>query len=203
MNRIVIELLAQIILPIIAIFVLKRFIIWFITHYFLVNTNLKSRQSLTLHNPKLYLIMNHFNFFFDCFIITFECFTRVVFAVIIAVFLMPRLDCSIYGRQMESYDIGFVSYVTFIHMEVNQTHPVKLAFVNLLSSESSTHRITKAKKRWFLIYTLLKNPSLIKTRKHCVKNKTSSIETLFEYIQRKFSKLTKRKGESFIEELNF
>ena len=132
------ENIAKVVLPILTIFLFKRLFIWYLSRYFLTG-----RSTRGLKNRKLYFILNHFNFFFDCFLGSFVCFVRVLKSGLAALFFMPRLDYSIFGRYLERTDMGFISYVTFIHMEVNQTHPVKLAFCKLLVDSHSLKRGAK------------------------------------------------------------
>lgn len=113
------ENLAKIVLPILTIFLFKRILIWYLCRYFLVRTSRKSKSGLPkvfLKNSKLYFILSHFNFFFDCFLGSFVCSMRMVKSSMAALFFMPRLDYSIFGRYLEKSDLGFISYVTFIHM---------------------------------------------------------------------------------------
>jgi hypothetical protein len=97
-----------------------------------------------------------------------------------------------FGRHMELRDIGFVSFVTFLHMEVNQTHPVKLVFCSLLvkasqSRFSKTRSISNVyRNKWLLAYTLIKNPALIKQRKErAVKAHYVRVQKVGEYFRRK------------------
>jgi hypothetical protein len=99
------ENLAKIVLPITTIFLFKRIIIWYLSRYFLAS---KKRGVHNLRNHKLYFILNHFNFFFDCFLGSFVCFMRMSKSSLAALFFMPRLDYSIFGRQLERTDLGFI-----------------------------------------------------------------------------------------------
>jgi hypothetical protein len=214
------ENLAKVILPIVTIFLFKRIIIWYLSRFFLTN---KSHRMMILKNHRMYYLLNHFNFFFDCFLGSFVCIVRMVKSAIAAIFFMPRLDYSIFGRFLEHTDMGFISYVTFIHMEVNQTHPIKLAFCELLEeslylNDEDEELETKASKyvprnlqarnRWFVAYTLIMNPFLKKKRKrylasHRVLTKTESLEQFLKtHVIGLFStnntnnKLNKRRSRS-------
>ncbi len=163
------ENLAKIFLPILTIFLFKKILIWYLCRFFLIE---KSNKTFGLRNNKLYFLLNHFNFFFDCFLGSFVCLMRMAKSSLAALFFMPRLDYSIFGRQLEKTDMGFISYVTFIHMEVNQTHPVKCCFVYLLKESLSNYkkfsldkRHILARNRWCLAVTLINNPYLKRERK--------------------------------------
>jgi hypothetical protein len=164
------ENLAKIFLPILTIFLFKKILIWYLCRFFLIEKS--KNKTFGLRNNKLYFLLNHFNFFFDCFLGSFVCLMRMAKSSLAALFFMPRLDYSIFGRQLEKSDMGFISYVTFIHMEVNQTHPVKCCFVHLLKeSLNSNKRFTVDKRhnlvrnRWCLAVTLINNPYLKRERK--------------------------------------
>lgn len=203
------ENLAKIVLPILTIYLFKRILIWFLCRYFLTG-NSKSQKTFTLKNRKFYFILNHFNFFFDCFLGSFVCFMRMAKSSLAALFFMPRLDYSIFGRFLESKDMGFISYVTFIHMEVNQTHPVKLAFCELLrksQKENSCCENEKFRKtcrnKWLVAYTLIKNPYLKKERKRYLylNSFIPRVETFQQFLERHvrnnlFSDNTKKKSKS-------
>lgn len=202
---IVVEYLAKIVLPILTIFLFKKLIIWYIIKFFLANS---SRKRLALRNKKLYLVLNHFNFFFDCFLMTFVCFTRIVFSALAALFYMPRLDYSIYGRHLERKDMGFISFVSFVHMEVNQTHPVKLVFCELMlkalkekNHDDGNKLRVRCRNKWKVLYTLIKNPNLKKQRKlHLAKYK-SKIETLVYFLKRHFGSDKKENQKQIIDNL--
>lgn len=185
------ENIAKVVLPILTIFLFKKILIWYLSHYFLTN---KSQNKFSLKNNKLYYILNHFNFFFDCFLGSFVCFMRVAKSSLAALFLMPRLDYSIFGRYLEKTDMGFISYVTFIHMEVNQTHPIKIAFSELLIQSLKDDLDVKKKQirtRWALLYTLYSNPQLKKDRKRFIriKNYAPKVETFDDFFKRNVKKL--------------
>ncbi len=89
-------------------------------------------------------------------------------------------------------------------MEVNQTHPVKLVFCELLiqtfvkgdchSAEMNEMKPLnrKTRNKWLLLYTLINNPTLKKERKHYRKVNDVKLETLGDYLRRRAS--SKRKG---------
>jgi len=129
------------VLPVIIMFVLKRILVFCVCRYLLFSS---TKSSYVIKNFKLYLLINHFNFFFDSFIIYLG---------------------------LETYDMGYMSYVGFLCIEVYQTHPIKIAFCELLliqNVNSNTNKRKKAINKWCLAYTLIKNPSLIKYRRKLI-----------------------------------
>ena len=214
---------AKIVLPILTIFLFKKILVYYLCRWFVVasdvtttNTDTKNSKNnnnkLSLVNYKLYYLMNHFNFFFDCFLGSFVCFMRMAKSSAAALFFMPRLDYSIFGRRLERTDMGFISYVTFIHMEVEQTHPVKLCFVfmlkealkanrlrnnnnNNLTSSSSSDGDTRtrpslwARNRWAVLVTLSNNPQLRRERKKSLYAKFATLireaESFEQFLERR------------------
>ena len=121
---------------------------------------------------------------------------RIVYSLLATLFFMPRLDYSIFGLFLERFDMGFMSYVSFLHMEVNQTHPVKLSFCEILKrsiNDENIQSMSKEKKivrnRWNLMYTLHKNPFLKRERKESVTEQSAyqyhRTETLKHFVLRK------------------
>ena len=176
---------ASLLLPLITILIFKRMLIWYTTVFFLAGKN-------GLKNKKFYLLLNHFNFFFDCFLMSFVCFMRIIWSCLAAILFMTRLDYSMYCRNLERKDSGYMSYVSFIHMEVSLTHPVKLAFCELLNRQSHDNRVDirklRIRNKWHVLYTLIKNPSLRKSRKSQMVLYKAKAESFINFIKRKLRK---------------
>jgi len=105
-----------------------------------------------------------------------------------ALFFMPRLDYSIFGRYLERTDMGFISYVTFIHMDVNQSHPIKSAFCQLLLLGQAKPQMNKtARNKWLVAITLARNPGLKKQRKNYLSymRKVQKVETFEQFLERR------------------
>ncbi|RNA13233.1 stimulated by retinoic acid protein 6 -like protein [Brachionus plicatilis] len=88
------------------------------------------------------------------------------------------LDNSVYSRKMEKIDPGFISYASFVHMEVYMSHPIKLAFCQIVGINSKKGKVLKFRNKWFLFYSLIKNPQLKNYRKKC-NMKNSNIQRNF------------------------
>ena len=106
-------------LPFLSIFLLKRLLIWYMCRFLLLNNNSRHNKQTRLKNMKFYLILNHFNFFFDSFIIFFVSILRIVYSILAALFFFPRLDYRLFGLGLERFDMGFMSYIGFLHIEGN------------------------------------------------------------------------------------
>ncbi len=106
---------------------------------------------------------------------------------------MPRLDYAMFGRSLEHLDKGFISYVNFINLEVNQSHPVKIAFceilIDLIKFKQDNGLIIDrrkqiAKTRWYLAITLAQNIYLYKYRKAYIlkwRRRLINKESILEY----------------------
>jgi hypothetical protein len=199
----IIEKLAKYLLPILVIYLFKRIFLFYLTRYFLVKKR-NTAKSFTLKNFKLYFFLSHFNFFFDCFLGSFVCIMRMFQSSLASIVFMPRLDYSIYGRSLEHIDMGFISYVNFIHMEVSQTHPIKVAFCEVLLDAIDNARQKKynsglgsnnneddkrrqiVRNRWRLIRVLLKHQYLYKERKTYIKRhkRVPKVESFEQFLER-------------------
>lgn len=156
------------ILPVIIMFVLKRILVFCVCRYLLFS----SKSSYAIKNFKLYLLINHFNFFFDSFIIFFVSTLRIFYSFMASLLFFSRLDYKLFDLGLETYDMGYMSYVGFLCIEVYQTHPIKIAFCELLLiqnvNNNKNNKRKKAINKWCLAYTLIKNPSLIKYRRKLI-----------------------------------
>jgi len=92
------------------------------------------------------------------------------------------MDITNYGEGLESLDSGFAATMAVIAMNERLNNPVLRVFTRIMmqscrrngnasSNETKSPFVTKrknrnkARDRWFLAYTLVKNPSLVKYRK--------------------------------------
>lgn len=158
------ETLTQLLLPIVILILLKKIFIYYLTYYFLAR---KPGNLLTLKCKKIFFLLSHFNFFFDCFLGSFLSILRIIKSCFVSLIFMPRLDYSVFGRSMESYDSGYLSYVSLIHLEAKQTNPIVITFCEILLKQKRKSKNSRsAQKMWFIIIMLCKNPSLVKFRRN-------------------------------------
>ncbi|CAF1383152.1 unnamed protein product [Adineta steineri] len=199
-----VEQVAKVLIPILVLYLLKFILMWFLSRTFFLQ---KHGKTMALKNLRAFFIFNYFNFFFDCFLGIVSCSLRVTKASIAAVLFLPRLDYCIFGRTLEKMDSGFISYVSFIHMECLHTHPVLVYYCSLVcekierreqylrSSKREMRNIEmeaykrrqRAIFRWWLGYTLIRNTQLTQLRKHQVGHlQLQSAESFNEFLERKF-----------------
>ncbi|CAF4098379.1 unnamed protein product [Rotaria socialis] len=201
-NLFLFEQVAKVVIPILVIYLSKCILIWFLSRTFFLQ---KHGQTIALKNLRSFFVFSYFNFFFDCFLGIISCGLRVTKATIAAIVFLPRLDYCIFGRTLEKLDTGFISYVSFIHMECLHTHPVLVYFCSLVNdkvdrrneySRSNKREIRhtemfaytrrqRAMFRWYLAYTLVRNTHLVQLRKYQVLNlQLSAAESFNEFLER-------------------
>ena len=160
---------------------------------------------MALRNLRSFFIFSYFNFFFDCFLGIVSCGLRVSKASFAALLFLPRLDYCIFGRALEKMDPGFISYVSFIHMECLHTHPVLIFYSTLVKEKIEQRyqysrsnkremrqvemyaytRRQRASFRWWLAYTLLRNMHLVQLRKYQIIHlQLSNAESFNEFLER-------------------
>ena len=161
---------------------------------------------MALKNLNIFFVFAYFNFFFDCFLGIVSCALRVSKASTAALIFLPRLDYCIFGRALEKVDSGFISYVSFIHMECLHTHPVLVYYCSLVNERIdkreqylksnkremrnvemySYTRRHRAQFRWWLAVTLIRNIQLVQSRKHQITHlQLPSAESFNEFLGRK------------------
>ena len=67
------------------------------------------------------------------------------------------------------YDSSYMSYVSFLQIEVQQRHPVVHVFLEFIQCRcliSEDRRRRRRRFRWALFYTLIRNEQLKYLRKH-------------------------------------
>ncbi|NXB53210.1 STRA6 protein, partial [Leucopsar rothschildi] len=117
---------------------------------------------------------------------------RVVISGLYNAVHLCRLDISLLHRGVDTFDPGYHTYCHYLKVEVSQCHPLLKAFCFLLlqpgrheapAAPRDTHleeglqlmhpkhpapgkaRIRRIRARWWVAYTLLRNPSLTASRK--------------------------------------
>ncbi|CAF4415024.1 unnamed protein product [Rotaria sp. Silwood2] len=128
-----IELILAIIVPVLIIYVLTMLSMKSIGKFLFIQ-NIDKKPMLKC--GKLYEIFAYFSFFADCFIGIASCIIRLVQATFLNVIYMARIDYSFLGRPLENLDVGFATYVSYLHVEKQYSNPIVFAFCNLLLDET-------------------------------------------------------------------
>ncbi|XP_067829641.1 receptor for retinol uptake stra6 [Heptranchias perlo] len=162
----------------------------------------KDGKHLSITNRRSLYIFTYLLFTFNVLIGVIAGVWRVVFTALYNIVHFCRLDLGLINRGVELFDPGYHNYINFLVVEVSQSHPVMKAFCFLLlhsrGSEMSssdegknveegrillvpsqkftkTARSKQARTRWWLMFTLLNNPSLISSRRSTVCSPTDAV----------------------------
>uniref|UniRef100_A0A3B3ZE08 Uncharacterized protein n=1 Tax=Periophthalmus magnuspinnatus TaxID=409849 RepID=A0A3B3ZE08_9GOBI len=140
------------------------------------------KKPLALNNRNAFNCFNYFFFFYNVVMGITSCFLRMMISFMLGTWLVSRIDRTIMQKGYEKLDRGFCTWIGMIFADHYHSNPVMVCFCQLLISHvqdvqhDSSYSILnnapcgkshgRAKKRWRLFYTLLKNPHLIPLRKH-------------------------------------
>ncbi|XP_069112963.1 stimulated by retinoic acid gene 6 protein-like [Argopecten irradians] len=173
------------------IYIVQKFISkrWLLHDHDLLNTETgKTNKVLSLKNRDTYHNMAYFMFFYYILIALIRCLMRIVKAVVLGVILFGRIDRSGLMHGFETWDTGYMAYVSFLQMELVHCHPVLVVFCDQLLQRSSAGTVQvpmhntndlpnhirsrttsivipkynrRIHNRWLKVYTLLRNPTLV------------------------------------------
>ncbi|XP_061685864.1 STRA6-like isoform X2 [Syngnathoides biaculeatus] len=141
------------------------------------------QKPLALNNRKAFHCFNYFFFFYNVIMGISNCIMRLMISITLGTWLVSRIDRTIMQRGYETMDAGYSTWIGMIFADHYHNNPVMVCFCKLLvsttlekhtrslystfnntSSDDSTN--SQARRRWALLYTLLRNPHLILHRKH-------------------------------------
>ncbi|XP_022064951.2 STRA6-like isoform X1 [Acanthochromis polyacanthus] len=148
-------------------------------------------KPLALNNRKAFHCFNYFFFFYNVVMGVSTCILRLLCSIVVGTWLVSRIDRTIMQRGYETMDAGYSTWIGMIFADHHHNNPVMVCFCHLLvsnklgkphTSEYATFSDTmpesnvnnRARRRWLLLYTLLKNPRLILLRKHHLSASSSS-----------------------------
>ncbi|KAM5193158.1 stimulated by retinoic acid gene 6 protein-like [Mantella aurantiaca] len=141
------------------------------------------QKPLALNNRKAFHNFNYFFFFYNVILGLSACLFRLLCSVILGSWLIARIDRTILQRGYEAADMGYKTWIGMIFVDHYHTNPALVCFCNILLTARAEKRLkalsacdnygissepctsVKARTRWLLFYTLLKNPRLIIQRK--------------------------------------
>uniref|UniRef100_A0A3Q0RFE0 STRA6-like n=1 Tax=Amphilophus citrinellus TaxID=61819 RepID=A0A3Q0RFE0_AMPCI len=144
-------------------------------------------KPLALNNRKAFHCFNYFFFFYNVVMGMTTCIVRLLFSIVVGTWLVSRIDRTIMQRGYETMDAGYSTWIGMIFADHYHNNPVLVSFCQVLISNTlerhnastySTFNNTpsghQARRRWALLYTLLRNPPLILLRKHHLSSSSSS-----------------------------
>ncbi|KAJ8339839.1 hypothetical protein SKAU_G00344720 [Synaphobranchus kaupii] len=152
------------------------------------------QKPLALNNRKAFHNFTYFFFFYNVIMGLGNCVLRLVVSGMLGTWLVSRIDRTIMQRGYEALDPGYSTWIGMIFADHYHSNPVMICFCHLLLAErreregrtpssysqfnntpssedrSGTGTLVcvrgiRVRQRWFLLYTLLKNPQLIPLRR--------------------------------------
>ncbi|XP_078541079.1 stimulated by retinoic acid gene 6 protein-like isoform X2 [Lissotriton helveticus] len=142
-----------------------------------------SAKPLAINNRRAFQNFGYFFLFYSAMLGFGTCVLRLIINIFLSSWLFARIDRPLYPRGYESIDMGYCTWVGMLRVDFYHTHPVAVAFCNLLLEERELRKqqaqpdelappdvleACKGKKfriKWWLMYTLQNNPRLIMDRK--------------------------------------
>lgn len=152
------------------------------------------QKPLALNNRKAFHCFNYFFFFYNVVMGMSTCILRLLFSIVVGTWLVSRIDRTIMQRGYETLDAGYSTWIGMIFADHYHNNPVMVCFCQLLvtntlekhnasaystfnNPKSETPKNSRARRRWMLLYTLLRNPQFILLRKHHLSTSSSSPST--------------------------
>ncbi|XP_052232289.1 stimulated by retinoic acid gene 6 protein-like isoform X2 [Dreissena polymorpha] len=141
---------------------------------------------LALDNRKIFHNVTYFTFFFYIVLGLFGCLLTIIKGMILGIMYLSRLDKCGLVNGFETWDKGYMNYVSFLHFEECHRHPVWLVFCDILidcmpqnrnqarlntygtvddvstdvTYSSSWTALVRPRRRWLKAYTMVRNPSV-------------------------------------------
>ncbi|XP_015255355.1 PREDICTED: stimulated by retinoic acid gene 6 protein homolog [Cyprinodon variegatus] len=155
------------------------------------------QKPLALNNRKAFHCFNYFFFYYNVVMGISTCIIRLLLSMVVGTWLVSRIDRTIMQRGYENLDAGYSTWIGMIFADHYHNNPVMVCFCQLLVSgtieknipttyssfdntQSASPVNSRARRRWALLYTLLKNPPLILCRKHNLSSISSPTYTATE-----------------------
>ncbi|KAG7313823.1 hypothetical protein KOW79_022319 [Hemibagrus wyckioides] len=145
-------------------------------------------KPLALNNRKVFNNVNYFLFFFNLILGLMSCMMRLMKSSAVGLMLLSCIERAIMPQGFETLDKSYCTWVGMIITDHHHSNPVLLTFCHLMLHHTLRHvRVDetslikperpgreRARTRWFLMYTLVRNPKLILMRKQAEQSKTDS-----------------------------
>ncbi|XP_050992161.1 STRA6-like isoform X2 [Labeo rohita] len=150
-------------------------------------------KPLALNNRKAFHCFNYFFFFYNVVMGLSNCILRIINSFVVGTWLVSRIDRTIMQRGYESSDPGYSTWIGMIFADHYHSNPVMVCFCHLLlgrmqekqgpvvssyATFGSNKGGGRVRVRWLLLYTLLRNPSLILLRKRTKLNQNDNHDPL-------------------------
>ncbi|KAF4071709.1 hypothetical protein AMELA_G00276480 [Ameiurus melas] len=171
-------------LVVLAVMALQRM---FLHMFFLQDKNSPTDEDkpLALNNRKAFHNVNYFLFFFNTILGLMSCVMRLLKSAGVGLMLLPRIERAIMPQGFENFDKSYCTWLGMIITDHHHSNPVLVCFCHLLikhtpwrvgvyeslHQESEFPAKERARARWLLMYTLVRNPKLILLRKQAKQNR--------------------------------
>uniref|UniRef100_A0A2I3N0I0 Stimulated by retinoic acid gene 6 protein-like n=1 Tax=Papio anubis TaxID=9555 RepID=A0A2I3N0I0_PAPAN len=141
------------------------------------------QKPLALNNRKAFHNFNYFLFFYNVLLGLGACLSRLLISCLLGTWLIARIDRTIMQNGYEGADMGFSAWIGMLYVDHYHTNPVLVSFCHILIANHKEKKLQQTTKywclnqsagprvsarsrtRWFLLQTLINNPSLIIHRK--------------------------------------
>ncbi|XP_070791520.1 stimulated by retinoic acid gene 6 protein-like [Pituophis catenifer annectens] len=143
-----------------------------------------SQKPLALDNRRVFVNFSYFLFFHSVVVGLTSCLMRLFRSIILGAWLVGRIDRPVMPKGFEQYDAGYTVWIGMLFLDHYHTNPILVCFCQILCDKLKEKTLfadsysavckpldlvprvsSKARTRWFLLYTLLNNPSVQKIRK--------------------------------------
>ncbi|XP_070598349.1 stimulated by retinoic acid gene 6 protein-like isoform X2 [Erythrolamprus reginae] len=175
-----------VILTFVIVLVIKKIQVFVGGRFFLQPKMLPSdsEKPLALDNRRVFVNFSYFLFFHSVVMGIGSCLLRLLRSVILGAWLVARIDRPVMPKGFEQCDAGYTVWVGMLFLDHYHTNPILVCFCQTLCDKIKQKTLSvdsnssvckpleivprvscKARTRWFLLYTLLNNPSIQKIRK--------------------------------------
>ncbi|XP_035385508.1 stimulated by retinoic acid gene 6 protein-like isoform X3 [Electrophorus electricus] len=156
------------------------------------------QKPLALNNRKAFHNFNYFFFFYNVILGVGSCVLRLFANSFVGLLLVSRIDRTIMPRGYELMDKGYRTWIGMIMADHYHSNPIMVCFCHLLlklsvekqrdsktysrlNSTSGSPTEGRARARWLLVYTLLRNPKLVLLRSRQKRNHDNRGELAFAW----------------------
>lgn len=135
------------------------------------NSPMDKDKPLALNNRNVFHNVNYFLFFFNVILGVMSCVMRLMKSTAVGLLLLPRIERAIMPQGFENLDKSYCTWLGMIITDHHHNNPVLLCFCHLLLNHTPANLKSdcpareRARRRWLLIYTLVRNPKLVLMRK--------------------------------------
>ncbi|XP_053321768.1 stimulated by retinoic acid gene 6 protein-like [Spea bombifrons] len=183
------DLLILMLVPFLIVFVISTLQIRLAEKFFLQDKIFPNDNDkpLALNNRKAFQNFSYFLFFYNVIVGFGSSIKRLVHSLVFGSLLIGRIDRTLLPRGFETMDTGHKTWIGMLYVDLYHNNPVLKSFCYILLTTvqekdlnecvlvTRVNEHKQARTRWFLFYTLLRNPRLRNHRKHQVEER--NVET--------------------------